>query len=70
MIIKKNIKFAMGDINKEKEQEIINEMWSNIGRTFAEYVFLKDFRYNKIKPTHININGTQYFDQIYSMILL
>ena len=63
-IIKKNIKFAMGDINNEKQQEIINEMWSNIGRTFAEYVFLKDFRYNKIKPTHININGTQYLDQI------
>ena len=63
-VIKKNIKFAMGDINNEKQQEIINEMWSNIGRTFAEYVFLKDFRYNKIKPTHININGMQYLDQI------
>jgi len=63
-IIKKNIKLVMGNIDKQKEQEIINGMWSNIGRTFAEYVFLKDFRFNKIQPIHIKINGMQYLEQI------
>ena len=29
-IIKKNIKIGLGEIDKKKEEEIINGMWSNI----------------------------------------
>ena len=65
-IIKKNIKIGLGNIDKKKEDEIIDGMWSNIGRTFGEYIFLKDFRYNKINVNHIKINGIQYIDQIKS----
>ena len=65
-IIKKNIKIGLGNIDKKKEDEIIDGMWSNIGRTFGEYIFLKDFRYNKININHIKINGIQYIDQIKS----
>ena len=39
-IIKSNIKLGLGNIDEKKEKIIINGMWSNIGRTFAEYVFL------------------------------
>jgi KDO2-lipid IV(A) lauroyltransferase len=39
-------------------------MWSNIGRTFAEYVFLKDFKFNKTNFDHIKINGTNYLNEI------
>ena len=39
-IIKQNIIIGLGKLNKKRETEIINGMWSNIGRTFAEYVFL------------------------------
>ena len=46
-IIKQNIKIGLGDIDKKKEEETINKMWSNIGRTFAEYIFLKNFKLNK-----------------------
>ena len=63
-ITKKNIKIGLGEISKEKEKEIINGMWSNIGRTFAEYVFLKDFKFNKINFNHVEINGTKYLDEI------
>ena len=63
-IIKENIKTGLGEIDEQKESEIINEMWSNIGRTFAEYVFLKDFRFNKTNFEHIKINGTSYLDEI------
>ena len=31
-IIKENIKTGLGEIDKEKESEIINAMWSNIGK--------------------------------------
>jgi len=63
-ITKKNIKIGLGEISKENEKEIINGMWSNIGRTFAEYVFLKDFKFNKINYNHVKINGTKYLDEI------
>jgi len=63
-ITKKNIKIGLGEISKENEKEIINGMWSNIGRTFAEYVFLKDFKFNKTNFDHIKINGTNYLNEI------
>ena len=62
--IKKNIKIGLGNIDEKKEEKIINGMWSNIGRTFAEYMFLKDFKFNKTNFNHIKINGTNYLDQI------
>ena len=63
-ITKQNIKNAFGEIDKKKESEIINGMWSNIGRTFAEYIFLKDFKFNKTNYNHMKINGIKYLDQI------
>ena len=63
-IIKQNIKYGFGGIDKKKETEIINGMWSNIGRTFAEYVFLKDFKFNKTNFDHIKINGVNYLNEI------
>ena len=63
-VTKQNIKNAFVAIDIKKETEIINNMWSNIGRTFAEYIFLKDFKFNKTNFNHIKINGTNYLDQI------
>jgi len=63
-VIKKNIKIALGKIDKKKEKEIINGMWSNIGRTFSEYMFLKDFKFNKTNFKHIKVYGTEHLDQI------
>jgi len=63
-LIKKNIKTGLGEVDKQLESEIINGMWSNIGRTFAEYVFLKDFKSNKKNSNHMKIGGTNYLDEI------
>ena len=63
-IIKENIKIGLGILDEKKEAEIVESMWSNIGRTFAEYVFLKDFKYNKTNYKHIEIKGTNYLDEI------
>ena len=63
-IIKQNIKIGLGKIDEQKESEIINDMWSNIGRTFAEYVFLKDFKFNKTNFDHMKINGVNYLEKI------
>ena len=63
-IIKQNIKIGLGEIDKKKEAEIINSMWSNIGRTFAEYVFLRDFKLNKTNFDHIKITGANHLHEI------
>ena len=63
-ITKQNIKIGLGNLDEKKEEEIINSMWSNIGRTFAEYVFLKDFKLSKTNFDHIKINGTNYLNEI------
>ena len=39
-------------------------MWSNIGRTFAEYVYLKDFNLNNTNFDHINIVGAEHLREI------
>ena len=61
---KQNIEIGLGNLNEEKESEIINGMWSNIGRTFAEYIFLKDFKFNKTNFKHMKIIGANYLDEI------
>jgi len=63
-ITKQNIKIGLGEMNLQKESEIINDMWSNIGRTFAEYVFLKDFRFNRTNFDHMKINGVNHLEEI------
>jgi len=63
-IIEQNIKIGLGEISEEKKSEIINGMWSNIGRTFAEYVFLKDFKFNRTDFDHMKINGVEHLEKI------
>jgi len=63
-IIKQNIKIGLGEMDENEEAKIINSMWSNIGRTFAEYIFLKDFKFNKTNFDHIKINGINYLNEI------
>jgi len=63
-IIKENIKIGLGNIDENQKKIIIKGMWSNIGRTFAEYVFLKKFKFNETNYNHIKINGTKYLDEI------
>ena len=63
-IIENNIKIALGNISDNERKKIINGMWSNIGRTFAEYIFLKKFKENTLSFQHIKINGTHHLENI------
>ncbi len=63
-IIKKNIETVFGKIDKTKEDEIIYGMWSNIGRTFAEYPFLKNLKIKNNSQSHIKINGISFLEKI------
>ena len=64
LITKQNIKIGLGNIDEKKETEIIDGMWSNIGRTFAEYVFLKDFKFNRTDFDHMKLDGLKYLEEI------
>jgi len=63
-ITKQNIKNGLGEIDNKEETKIINGMWNNIGRTFAEYVYLKKFKFSATNFNHIKINGLHYLDEI------
>ena len=45
-IIHKNLTTFKKDITEREKKEIISSMWSNYGKTFIEYMFLRTFREN------------------------
>jgi len=63
-LTKENIKTGLGELGDEKEKNIIKNMWSNIGRTFSEYMYLKDFKFNKTSFPHMKINGIKHLEEI------
>ena len=62
-IIYNNIKRALPGINENNLKNIENSMWNNYGRIFAEYIFLKDFRYGKL-ASNVQIEGQEILNDI------
>ena len=62
-LIHSNIRNAIPDINSENLNRITKLMWNNYGRVFAEYMFIKDFRANKIE-SKIKIEGQEILEEI------
>jgi len=62
-LIKLNIQRAIPQIDSLKIKNITKNMWNNYGRTLSEYMFLKDFRNNKLK-SNINIEGNEILEKI------
>ena len=53
--IRKNIKIVFPNADENEEEKIINHMWCNYGRVFAEYMHLKKFRDNKLNYIKTNL---------------
>ena len=62
-IIESNIKRAIPEINPETINDIKKDMWNNYGRTLSEYMFLKNFRNNKLK-SNIHLEGIEILEKI------
>ena len=62
-LIHSNIKKAFPDINLKDLNKMTKLMWNNYGRVFAEYMFIKDFRKNKV-DSKIEIDGQEILDEI------
>ena len=58
-----NIKNALPSANKADLELIIQSMWENYGRILAEYVFLKDFRKEKLND-YIEIEGKEHLNKL------
>ena len=61
--IKSNIQKAIPQINLLELKKIKKSMWNNYGRTLAEYMFIKDFRNNKL-ASNISLEGKEILEQI------
>jgi KDO2-lipid IV(A) lauroyltransferase len=63
--IQKNLENSkIGNLEKDRKI-IINKMWGNYGRIFAEYMFIKKFRQNSLS-NNIEIIGQDILDEIKS----
>ena len=62
-VIYNNIKRALPEIDQNNLKNIENSMWNNYGKIFAEYIFLKDFRYGKL-TSNVQIEGQEILNDI------
>ena len=62
-IIKSNIQRAIPGIKPEAINNIKKNMWNNYGRTLSEYMFLKNFRNNKLE-SNIYLEGEEILEEI------
>ena len=60
-IIDNNLEKFLGSYNQTIKKKIELQMWSNYGKTFAEYLFLKKFKNNN---SHIHIKGEDILKKI------
>tara|TARA_B100000900_G_C20428167_1_gene653834 strand:+ start:53 stop:913 length:861 start_codon:yes stop_codon:yes gene_type:complete len=61
--IRKNLEDANIGNSKNDRKNIINNMWGNYGRIFAEYMFIKNFRKN-ILTKNIEVIGQNTLEEI------
>ena len=61
--IKKNLQIAMTNITNQEINKISKLMWNNYGRVFAEYMFIKEFRFNKL-GSNIQVEGQDIIENL------
>ncbi len=64
-IIQSNIRRAFPNIENKELVKITNLMWNNYGRVFAEFMFMKNFRYG-VLAQNIEIEGQDILNKIKS----
>ena len=62
-LIQSNIKKAFPKIDEKDLKNITKSMWNNYGRVFAEYMFMKNFRNDKLQ-NNIEIVGKEILEDI------
>lgn len=63
-IFQKNIKKVFPEIKSDQQNKIFKNMWRNYGKMFAEYMFIKDFRYSKKFEENLIIENFSILEKI------
>ena len=63
-ISENNLIKAFPQKSEKERKKIINEMWINYGKIFAEYIFIKKFRKSEKFSKKIFIKNQEVLDQI------
>jgi KDO2-lipid IV(A) lauroyltransferase len=63
-IFQKNIKKVFPEIKQDQQNKIFKNMWRNYGKMFAEYMFIKDFRYSKKFEENLIIENFSILEKI------
>ena len=62
-IIKKNLSYLNNETINKNSEKIIEEIWENYGRIFADYVSIKNFRIDKLNK-FLDIRGLHVIEKI------
>ncbi len=62
-IINSNIKKAFPNINSSELKKITKSMWKNYGKVFAEFMFMKNFRFGQLSKK-VKIEGQEVLDEM------
>jgi len=63
-ISNKNLSRAFPNLGEADKKRILKKMWSNYGKIFAEYLFMKQFRYSKSFSNKIIIENQEELELI------
>jgi len=63
IISTKNLSKAFPTINEDEKDNILKKMWTNYGKIFAEYAFIKNFRISKLNKL-IKIENENFLEEI------
>ena len=63
-VIESNLSIVFPKLTEDQKENIINKMWANYGKIFAEYVFLKKFRTAQNYQKKITIENQEVLEKI------
>ncbi len=63
-ICENNLLKAFPNLNKIERKKIINNMWINYGKIFAEYLFIKNFRFSETISKNVIIENQDELEKI------
>ena len=63
-VVSSNLSIVFPKLTNDQRKELVNKMWVNYGKIFAEYVFLKKFRNTKSYQKKIIIENQEILEKI------
>ena len=59
-----NLSIAFPNLNEYQKKELLKKMWINYGKIFADYIFIKNFRFSKNFSKNIEVENQKELELI------